>query len=83
MNNIPLHNDAILMMLGQNLYFLKNYLHHPLYFLTYQEWTIAQKAMHVTITLRVLTLTPSTRVPVVRASTEMGINVSVSSSSCT
>lgn len=44
----------------------------------FQEWTIAQRVTHVILTLRVLILTPSTRVPVARASTEMGMIALVS-----
>lgn len=43
-----------------------------------QEKTIALKVTHVILMLRVLTLTLSTRVPVVRASMEMGFIVRVS-----
>lgn len=47
----------------------------------FQEWTIAQRVTHVILTLRVLILTPSTRVPVARASTEMGMIALVSACS--
>lgn len=42
------------------------------------QWTIAPKVTHVILTLGVLTLPQSTRVPVVRASMEMGFIVMVS-----